>query len=111
MGLDSNLKLCLCDIKTYPYQVNETPKALSDLYRFLSFQVIHILDVVNRKYLSYRVDLDHDDNVSYKAPGNNVTSKSGLRFLTIAQLKDLICQDTNIPPSQQVWQGVKDPRE
>ena len=93
-------------------QVNETPKALSDLYRFLSFQVIHILDVVNRKYLSYRVDVDDGEKGSYEAPGNKVASESGLCFLTVAQLKDLICQDTNIPPSQQVWQGgVKDPRE
>ena len=81
--------------------MNETPKALSDLYRFLSYRVVHVLDVVNRKYSSYRVDLDEEHEKGEELPRND-SDDNRSRFLTVAELKELIYRDTHIPSSEQV---------
>ena len=90
--------------------MSETPTALHNLYKFLSYRVVHVLDVVNRRHRAYRVDVDaskiNKDDLSSKGldanDGQDDDDEDERRYLTVSQLRDLIDRDTGIPPSQQV---------
>ena len=86
--------------------MSETPTALHNLYKFLSYRVVHVLDVVNRRHRAYRVDVDasmiNEDDLSSKGLDVNDDDEDERRYLTVSQLRDLIDRDTGIPPSQQV---------
>ena len=89
--------------------MSETPTALHNLYKFLSYRVVHVLDVVNRRHRAYRVDVDAPKINKDDLSSNGLDADDGQdddederRYLTVSQLRDLIDRDTGIPPSQQV---------